>query len=174
MSKLLNHLRDRLGVVSLAALALFCVSLLMLVLLVRPLESRLSDQERRIHEQSRANRSQGIRNIDPRTQLNSFYGYFNREEDISDWLAKLYGAATASGIDFGAAKYRMTSPGGRLNRYQISIPVSGSHAQIQRFIGGAVADIPVISLDQMTLRRKRAADARLEAELAFTLYLLKP
>ena len=63
---------------------------------------------------------------------------------------------------------------GRIERYEIVLPVEGSYAQLRDFIGRALAEIPVLSLDQLTLKRESRTQGDVQAELRLTLHLVKP
>ena len=52
----------------------------------------------------------------------------------------------------------------------IVLPVSGSYAQIRDFLARALAEVPALSLDQMTLRRESRNQAEVHAELRLTLH----
>jgi len=52
------------------------------------------------------------------------------------------------------------------------LPVSGSYTQIRSFLEGALAEIPVLSLDQASFRRKGTNETRIEAEIVLTFHLL--
>jgi hypothetical protein len=73
-----------------------------------------------------------------------------------------------------SATYRTQPAGARLERYEIVLPVSGSYPQIRDFLKRALADIPVLSLDQVSLRRESRNDSRVRAELRLALHRVKP
>lgn len=110
----------------------------------------------------------------PQAQLAAFYGFFERRESPDMWLAKLYAVAGAAGLDWRTADYRLAEARHRLERYQVSLPVSGSYAQIRTFLEGALVEVPVASLDHISFRRKEASEPRVDAEIVLTLYLLSP
>lgn len=108
----------------------------------------------------------------PATQMAAFYRFFDRKQRLDDWLAKLYATAAAAGLDLPAADYRLAERRHRLERYQIRFPVTGSYAQIRAFLQAALLEIPVLSVDQASFRRKDASEGRVEAEIMLTLHLL--
>jgi hypothetical protein len=68
--------------------------------------------------------------------------------------------------------YRMVAEaGGGSLQYQISMPLTHSYPGIRTFIADVLHRVPVLSLDQVQLSRKRIADPVVEAELRFTLFL---
>jgi len=78
------------------------------------------------------------------------------------------------GIELQSARYATPQAGGRIARYEIVLPVSGSYAQIRDFLKRALAEIPVLSLDQMALKRDNRTDGTVAAELHLTLHLVRP
>lgn len=106
----------------------------------------------------------------PAYDLPAFHRFFDRPEKIDDWLAKLYGIATAKGLQLRQADYRLADSRYGIERYQITLPVGGSYAEIRGFLDAALAELPVLSLDQASFRRKSAAEPRVETELVLTLH----
>jgi hypothetical protein len=51
------------------------------------------------------------------------------------------------------------------------MPVTGSYSQVRTFLEQALEEVPVLALDQASLRRKRTADHLVEAEIRFTVFL---
>jgi hypothetical protein len=110
-------------------------------------------------------------------KLQSFYSYLGRSEAPTDWLAKLYGIGKATGVELQSGNYRMQAAGagaGRVERYEIVLPVTGGYPQLRDFLRRALTEIPVLSLDRMTLRREGRNDGAVQAELRMTLHLVKP
>jgi hypothetical protein len=174
MKGLLAFVDGQLGALGAAALALLAAGAAFLVLAVQPLE----EEQRRLDEQIRlAARGAPSHKAQPAgasAKLAAFYAFFRRGEEPTDWLAKLYGSGKAAGLELRSADYRMVETPYPLLRYEISLPVTGSYAQIRAFLASALDSIPTLSLDRVGFRRKRAGDAVVEADLTLTLYLPKP
>lgn len=176
MSELLARLRDELGVMTIASLALLAASAAFLAFAVKPLEERALRLDRQLEGVARRAAPEGITRVGastPAARIASFYRFFEREENTVEWLAKLYGIAGGAGLELRTAEYRLADTRQRIERYQITLPVAGSYAQIRAFLEGALAEIPVLSLDQVSFRRKSAAEPRVEAEVVLTLHLLR-
>ena len=59
-------------------------------------------------------------------------------------------------------------------RYEIVLPVAGSYGQIRDFLKRALAEIPVMSVDQLTLKREgKQPTLALQAEMRLTLHMVK-
>jgi hypothetical protein len=100
------------------------------------------------------------------------YRFLKKDESATDWLAKLYGIGRATGVEMQSARYGAQAAG-RIERYEIVLPVSGSYAQVREFLKRASAEIPVMSIDQMTLRRESRNDGAVHAELRLTLHMVR-
>jgi hypothetical protein len=53
------------------------------------------------------------------------------------------------------------------------LPVAGSYPQIRDFLKRSLAEIPVMSVDQLTLKRESRNDGTVQAELRITLHMVK-
>jgi Type II secretion system (T2SS), protein M subtype b len=170
----LQLLLARFGGVALAALGLIAAGILFLGLVIRPQESRMALLESRLGHGARQTAADSTRSGTPSAKLAAFYAFFERQEGQVDWLAKLYGSARAAGLELRTADYRLIETSGRIARYEVTLPLAGSYAQLRDFLDHALEENPVLSLDQLTIRRKRVNDAMLEAEAVITIHLLKP
>jgi hypothetical protein len=101
------------------------------------------------------------------------YDFLGKDQQTTDWLATLYGIGTATGVQLQSASYRSQPSEGRLVRYEIVLPVAGSYPQIREFLRRSLAEIPVLSLDQINLKRENRNAGAINAELRLTLHLLK-
>jgi len=109
---------------------------------------------------------------DPAAQLAKFYQHFMTDEPLTDWLGRLYGIGDAYKLTLSQAEYRASDERGlKLSQYQIVVPVTATYPQLKLFLAAVLNEIPVISLDSVTLQRRRIGDATIDAQLQFTLYL---
>jgi hypothetical protein len=106
-------------------------------------------------------------------KVGAVYEFLQKREEPSDWLATLYGIGAATGVQLKSASYRTQSTAGRIVRYEIVLPVSGSYPQIRDFLKRSLAEIPVMSVDQLALKRESRNDAAVQAELRITLHMVK-
>lgn len=176
MTTLWHRLRGQIGDMAMVAVGLIGLGVLLLAFVVQPQEARLAKLEQRAAHGMRHSPAEAdmIRRGTPAAKLAGFYAYFEGTEGQVDLLAKLYGSARAAGLELRVADYRLIDTSGRLTRYEVTLPLAGTYVQLRDFLENALAEIPVLSLDQITLRRKRANEALLEADAVFTLHLLKP
>jgi len=167
-------LRRSLGWKETLALVLLGLALGFQFSVLQPMEQRKALLESRlelaIKRGDRARR--GALPGDAAGRLAEYYRFFLREEPVTDWLARLYDIGRKVGIELLSGDYGLSRPeGAKLGQYQITLPVTGSYAQIRAFAENALLEIPPLSLDQIHFRRKRVSDAQVEAEIRMTLYL---
>lgn len=175
MSALLSSLRRDLGVLGIASAVVLGLTVAFSFWAIRPLEARKAKLESEHHSTAREHRTDLVRVSarGPAAQLDDFYRFFDRGVRTDEWLAKLYGIGTAAGLQLRQGSYRLDSTLGRFERYQIQLPVRGSYAQVRAFLETLLAEIPVMSLDQVSFRRKAVNDTAVEAEIVLTLHLAK-
>jgi hypothetical protein len=170
-----RRLIHELGGVGVISIAVVAIAILFLLLVLKPLEKHSRALEAQLMssaERHGAREATLIRNATPAAKIEAFYGYLRSEKKTTDWLGELHGAAKAAGLDLHTADYRMTPTGTRIDRYEIRIPLRANYAQVRAFIDGALAAIPMLSLDEVKFKRERAHDNLVESELHFTLHLV--
>ena len=106
-------------------------------------------------------------------KLAAVYDYLRKPEQTTDWLAKLYAIGRATGVELAQANYKTQSASGKLERYEIVVPLAGSYTQMREFLKRALAEIPVLSLDQISLKRENRREGTVQAELRLTLHRVK-
>jgi hypothetical protein len=167
----LYRLRDELGAMGVAALTLFVAAGIFMTLVLQPLKQKnrvLAAKAEMID-----NRAAPAGNSSEK--LAAVYDYLRKPEQTTDWLAKLYAIGRATGVELAQASYKTQgAPSGKLERYEIVVPLSGSYTQMREFLNRALAEIPVLSLDQISLKRESRREGALQAELRLTLHMVKP
>ena len=176
IAKRIKGISAALGTVGAMAVALLCGAVIFLLAVLKPLEARNDQLEKRLAQSLRQNSSSAStprRAAGPAAKLAAFYHFFETEEQTIDWLAKLHALGAAAGVEVRSADYRMDRTGTRLERYEITMPITGNYAQIRAFLENALVEIPVLSLDQVSFRRQRTTDPLVQAEVRVTLHLVK-
>ena len=179
MNALLEHVRsglERLGKAGVIGLALAAFAVAFYFSAVAPAERELVDlrtEAERLQERLQAGGlAAGAAKGTPAEQLATFYAFFPRPHSSPDWLGKIHAAARAKGLVLRSGEYKLErSVDPRLARYQITLPVVGSYAQIRGFVGQVLADVPAAALEEITLRRESVSTPTLEARIRLTLYL---
>jgi len=164
----MKRILERIGVAGVAAIGLLAAALLFSNFMVKPL------QEKNVSLTEAASRSgRKADNAQSGAKVAAVYEYLRKEEDTTDWLAKLHGIGTATGIQMRAASYSTKPAEGRIVRYEIVLPVAGSYAQIRDFLKRAQAEIPVMSIDQVSLKKDEKKGGAIHAEMRLTLHMVK-
>lgn len=158
---------ERIGMAGVAAIGLLAAALSFSHFMVKPME-----EKNLLLKESAARHGRKADAAQPNEKVAAVYAYLNKSEDTTDWLAKLHGIGTATGVQLRSATYRTQPAEGRIVRYEIVLPVSGSYGQVRDFLKRAAAEIPVMSIDQVTLK-KDEKKAALHAELRLTLHMVK-
>jgi len=168
-------MRRALGGLGLASLAVLAAALVFSLWVVRPLEARgdrlkasLAAGSARSVSAGEGARSQSAE------KLAALYQHLQTRDQTTDLLARLYAAGNATGVDLRTAEYRLQKGGARIERYEITLPVSGSYPQLRTFLGRALADIPALSLDKVSVHKRLANDAQVQAEMHLTFHIVRP
>lgn len=173
MKEQLLRLRGDLGIAGVAALGLLAIALAVNLLVLRPLEERSQSLKATLASQAEKSGPQPARSGE---KLAGVYDFLGREEATTDWLAKLHGIGQATGVALRSASYKAQPPadgGSRIERFEIVMPAAGTYPQLRQFIGRALAEIPVLSLDQLSIKRESRDDGEVHAELRMTLHMVK-
>lgn len=173
MKALLARAKLELGAAGLVSLVLLGVATAFLVLVVGPLQERSRALDARLLQaERRSPQPAGARPSGAAAKLAAFYAFFDAGEP-TEWLARLHQIAARSGLELRSADYRMQRTAGRLERYEITVPVNATYPQLRAFLRTALAEIPMLSLDQVAIKRQRAGDGQVQAEVRLTLHMVK-
>jgi hypothetical protein len=146
----------------------FCVAVLV------PLDARIGGLKASMASphQARNVAANSLPASDPAADLDAFYRSFPEDEALTDLLARLHGIGDEHGLVLQQADYRAADERGqRLGQYFITVPAIATYPQLKRFLAAALAEMPNLSLDQISLQRRSVTDARVTVQLQFTLYL---
>jgi len=164
-------MRDELGITGLAALFLLLGAGAFYTFVLQPLK------EQSLVLESRAGT---VRDTGPSRagnaaeKVGAVYEYLKKPESTTDWLAKLYAIGAATGVELQSASYKTQSaPGTRVERYEMVVPLTGSYTQMRDFLKRSLAEIPVLSLDQISLKRESRREGTVQAEVHLTLHMVK-
>ncbi len=158
-----KKLFHRIGAAGVAGIFLLAAALFFSNTVVRPLEQRNTLLA------SKTNPS--VKSQPGAEKVAAVYEYLQQGEEPTDWLAKLHAIGAASGVQMKSASYKTHRTDARIVRYEIVLPVAGSYGQIRDFLKRSLAEIPVMSLDQITLKREEKGSA-VHAEMRLTLHLV--
>ena len=171
MKTMILRLRHDLGAVGMAAAALLAAAAAFHFAVLEPLEARSTQLKQRVSRQAPAAGAGQPGSV--ADKVAAVYQHLEKKEEPTDWLAKLHGIGTATGVQLKSASYKTQPTEGRIVRYEIVLPVAGSYPQIRDFLQRSLAEIPVMSVDQLTLKRETRTDGAVQAELRMTLHMVK-
>ena len=156
------------GVALLIAASAFCAGI------VLPLDARVAELRARMSlpRQERAGAPHLQRAPDAAADLDAFYRSFPNDDALTDLLAQLHGIGDRHGLALQQADYRAADERGqRLGQYRITVPAIATYPQLKQFLAALLTEMPNLSLDQLSLQRHAVADARVDVQMQFTLYL---
>jgi hypothetical protein len=159
----MKRIRDQLGLAGLLGIALLAAALAFSSLVVAPLQERGALLVAR----------KGPAPAPPGAEkVAAVYEFLRKDEETTDWLARLHGIGAATGVQLKSAAYRTHKTDARIVRTEIVLPVAGSYGQIRDFLKRSLAEIPVLSVDQLKLKRE-GDNSLLQAEMRLTLHMVK-
>ena len=166
----LYRAREELGMTGVAGIALFIAAALFMAFVLQPLKAK----NRVLEARAGIGRDLGaVQHANAADRIGAVYQYLEKPEATTDWLAKLYAIGRATGVELQSATYKTQNAGGRLQRYEIVLPLTGSYTQMRDFLKRSLAEIPVLSLDQISLKRENRREGTVQAELRLTLHMVK-
>lgn len=174
---LARHRLQQLGWPGVLALGLFTFCLAFYLSALLPAREKLQalEQDAAMLQERMQPSTKPIRAADaggPETQLAAFYTAFPSNASTPDLLQKIYRAAATSQISLDQGAYRLVADrDGRLQRYQITLPLKGSYPQIKAFLARIMKELPTLALDSISFQRQNIADPVLDAQVRLTLYL---
>ena len=147
-------------------------------LVVRPLAQRVQT----LQAQREAPRAGALQRMDDalagaesaRARLDAFYRHFERDDRLTDRLARVHAIARRLGLEIKRADYRLDSqPARRLDRYQMTLPLQGSYPATRAFVSTVLRELPTVSLEQIQFQRKDTAEGSVDAQVSFIFHLAK-
>lgn len=108
-------------------------------------------------------------------QLSEFYGFFPPIESVPDTLARIQAAAQRQGLVLDKGEYRLEGEQGfAVRRYQVTLPVAGTYAQVRSFVNNVLDEVPHAAVDELIMNRKDIAHQNLEVRVRFSVFLIVP
>lgn len=164
----------RLGWPAVLGAALAAAGLLLsLTLLPRVLGQRQAlDEQAQMLERRAVRGSRTPERLAPGAEALRFRAGFPASALRQQRVAALLALADRAGLVLARSEFRHEADReAGLARYRVALPLEGSYPQVRDFIESALRADPAMSLDRVRLRRPDTAQARLQAELNFTLHM---
>lgn len=106
--------------------------------------------------------------------LQRFYAYFPPLATASDWLERIYEVAEEGGLRLTRGEYRLVDErDAKLAKYQVTLPVHGSYAQVRAFLSRVLESVPAAALEEVAFRRDAIDSQGLDVRVRLTLHLGK-
>ena len=102
--------------------------------------------------------------------LQRFYGLFPPVSRLPDELERVYGLARDAKLEIRQGEYRLESRGSGLVSYRVTLPIRGTYPQVRQFIGAALKDMSIASVDTLRFERKRVGEAELDGQVRLTIH----
>lgn len=158
--------------------ALVAAALAMHHALVQPLAERVDA----LQSERAAGRDRRVERLDdalarpasPAAQLAAFHAHFAQDPPLAERLVRLHGIAAGQGLELAQAEYRLASAThGRLDRYQMVLPLAAPYPQVRAFVAAALREMPTLSLDGIRLQRPDVAEGAAQAQITFTFFVAR-
>ncbi len=166
---------DAFGWTGLAAMAFATLHFVALVLPLQREQATLQAQAQSLEQRLRKGESlTAIPELSAGEQLATFYAFFPSADSSVEWLGRIHAAANEHGLAMPAGEYRLERAGDqRLLRYVVTLPLTGTYAELRGFVASVLADVPAAAVDDIRLRRESAASPQLEARVRISLFLVQ-
>jgi hypothetical protein len=103
-------------------------------------------------------------------ELRRFYAQFPPVTSMTDELERVHSLARDANLRLMQGEYRLDRRGAGLVAYRVTLPVRGTYGHIRSFVGVVLEKMPTASVDALRFERKKASDARIDAQVRLTLH----
>lgn len=87
----------------------------------------------------------------------------------------LHRSAAEHDVVLSTGEYRLVGePGGRLQRYQITLPADGTYPDLRAWMADVLNELPTMALDELSLKRDTVGEAQVQARVRWSFYLKAP
>ena len=87
----------------------------------------------------------------------------------------IHRSATEHDVVLSTGEYRLVSePGGRLQRYQITLPAVGTYTDVRAWMADVLNELPTVALDELSIKRNAVGEPLVQARLRWSFYLKAP
>lgn len=160
-----------------AALGLLCMAL------VWPIAHWGTDSTRAqtlaLQQAQVAEREHRARQADPKvdqaTQLATFEAGLPQAAGALQAVRHIHRSASEHGVVLSTGEYRLVDePGGRLQRYQITLPADGTYPDLRAWMADVLNELPTMALDELSFKRNTVSEAKVQARVRWSFYLKAP
>lgn len=113
--------------------------------------------------------------VDEASRLAGFEAGLPQAAGALQALRHIHRSASEHDVVLATGEYRMVSePGGRLQRYQITLPADGTYPDLRAWMADVLNELPTIALDELSLKRNAVDEPRMQARVRWSFYLRAP
>ncbi len=107
--------------------------------------------------------------VDPKESLN---GYTISEAELSNIVRQITEIAKTQGLVLTQSEFQTSNEGhGGLRQVQITLPVRANYAQVRSFAEAALRQLPMVSVDQIGIKRETIAQTSVEVRLKLSVWV---
>lgn len=87
----------------------------------------------------------------------------------------IHRSASEHGVVLSTGEYRLVDePGGRLQRYQITLPADGTYPDLRAWMADVLNELPTMALDELSFKRNTVGESQVQARVRWSFYLKAP
>lgn len=156
---------------------------LLLMVAVWPLAHFGADSARvqtaALQQAQAAQRERLARQPDPEadqvTRLAEFEAGLPLAEGAIQAVRHIHRSAAEHDVVLSTGEYRLVNEsGGRLQRYQITLPADGTYPDVRAWMADVLNELPTMALDELSLKRNEVGESRVQARVRWSFYLKGP
>lgn len=156
---------------------------LLLMVAVWPLAHFGADSARvqtaALQQAQAAQRERLARQPDPEadqvTRLAEFEARLPLAEGAIQAVRHIHRSAAEHDVVLSTGEYRLVNEsGGRLQRYQITLPADGTYPDVRAWMADVLNELPTMALDELSLKRNEVGESRVQARVRWSFYLKGP
>ncbi len=113
--------------------------------------------------------------IDQATRQAAFEAGLPQAAGALQAVRHIHRSATEHGVVLSTGEYRLVDePGGRLQRYQITLPADGTYPDLRAWMADVLNELPTMALDELSLKRNTVIESKVQARVRWSFYLKAP
>ncbi|WP_156406457.1 GspMb/PilO family protein [Hydrogenophaga sp. Root209] len=113
--------------------------------------------------------------LDQATQLATFEGGLPQAAGALQAVRHIHRSASEHGVALSTGEYRLVDePGGRLQRYQITLPADGTYPDLRAWMADVLNELPTMALDELSFKRNTVGESKVQARVRWSFYLKAP
>jgi Tfp pilus assembly protein PilO len=98
--------------------------------------------------------------------------YTVSEAELSNIVRQITAIAKTQGLVLTQSEFQTSNEGhGGLRQVQITLPVRANYAQVRSFAEAALRQLPMVSVDQIGIKRETIAQASVEVRLKLSVWV---